>query len=90
MQYLNSGGLPELFNLNSEETKRHYVAAVKETILLRDIIQRYKIKDAKLLENIFSFLINNASNLISISNIVKYYKSRNKKTSYETVANYIN
>ncbi|MCD4795133.1 MAG: ATP-binding protein [Bacteroidales bacterium] len=90
LQYLNSGGLPELFNLSNEETKRHYVTAVKDTILLRDIIQRYKIKDAKLLEDIFSFLINNASNLISINNIVNYYKSKNKKTSYETIANYIN
>ena len=90
LQYLNTGGLPELFNLNNDETKRHYITAVKDTILLRDIIQRYKIKDAKLLEDIFSFLINNASNLISINNIVNYYKSKNKKTSYETIANYIN
>lgn len=89
LQYLNSGGLPELFNLINEETKRHYISAIKNTILLRDIIQRYQIKDAKLLDDVFSFLINNASNLISINNIVNYYKSKNKKTSYETIANYI-
>ena len=89
LQYLNSGGLPELFNLQSEETKRHYISAVKDTILLRDIIQRHKIKDAKLLEDIFVFLVNNASNLISINNIVNYFKSRNRKTNYETVSNYI-
>jgi len=73
----------------NQETKRHYISAIKNTILLRDIIQRYQIKDAKLLDDIFSFLINNASNLISINNIVNYYKSKNKKTSYETIANYI-
>ncbi len=90
IQYINSGGLPELFNLNNEISKRQYVSAVKDTILLRDIVQRYKINDAKLLDDIFTFLINNASNLISINNIVNYFKSKNRKTSYETVSNYIN
>jgi len=90
LQYMNTGGLPELFNLHEEEAKRHYVAAVKDTILFRDVIQRYNIKDAKLLEDIFLFLINNASNLISITNIIKYFKGKNRKTNYETIANYIN
>ena len=89
MQYINTGGLPELFNLNNENSIRQYVSAVKDTILLRDIVQRYKIKDAKLLDDIFTYLINNASNLISVNNIVNYFKSKNRKTSYETVANYI-
>ena len=42
-----------------------------------------------MLEDIFSFLVNNASNLISISSIVKYFAGKNRKTNYETVANYI-
>ena len=86
---MQSGGLPELIHLPNEETKQHYVSAVKDTVLLKDIIQRYKIKDAKLLEDLFAFLVNNASNLISISNIVKYFAGKNRKTNYETVANYI-
>ena len=90
LKYLNTGGIPELFNLQAEEAKRHYLSSLKDTVLLRDIIQRYKIKDAKLLEDIFVFLVNNASNLISINNIVNYFKSRNRKTNYETVSNYIN
>ncbi len=90
LQYLNMGGLPELFNLHNNEAKRHYVSALKDTILLRDIIQKYKIKDAKLLDDIFSFLVNNASNLISITNIINYFKSKNRKTNYETISNYIN
>jgi predicted AAA+ superfamily ATPase len=89
LQYLKSGGLPELFHLPNDETKRHYLSAIKDTVLLHDIIQRYNIKDTRLLEDIFSFLINNASNLISISSIVKYFASKNRKTNYETVANYI-
>jgi len=57
--------------------------------LLRDVIQRYNIKDARLLEDVFVYLVNNASNLLSISNLVSYFKSKNRKTNYETIANYI-
>jgi len=89
LQYLQTGGLPELFHLPNNETKRHYLSAIRDTVLLRDIIQRHNIKDARLLEDIFSFLVNNASNLISISSIVKYFAGKRRKTNYETIANYI-
>lgn len=89
IQYMESGGLPELFLLPNEETKRHYTNSVKDTVLLRDIIQRYAIKDPILLEDIFVYLVNNASNLVSVNNIVHYMKSKDRKTTYDTVANYI-
>ena len=89
IRYMNDGALPELFVLPNEETKRHYISAIKDTILLRDIIQRYSIKDAKLLDDVFSYLINNASNLISISNVVNFFKSNHRKTTYDTISNYI-
>jgi predicted AAA+ superfamily ATPase len=41
------------------------------------------------LEDIFIYLVNNASNLISINNIVNFFKSNNRKTTYDTVSNYI-
>lgn len=89
IKYLKSGGLPELFHLPNDETKRHYLSAVRDTVLLHDIIERYNIKDIRLLEDLFSFLVNNASNLISINSIVKYFAGKNRKTNYETIANYI-
>lgn len=89
LEYMNSGGLPELFMLQNQELKRNYVSAVKDTVLLRDIIQRYNIRDPKLLEDIFVFLVNNASNLISVSNIVKYFKGQGRRTSYDAVSAYI-
>lgn len=89
LDYLQTGALPELFHLPGNETKRHYVSAIKDTVLLRDIIQRYNIKDARLLEDIFMYLVNNASNMVSVSNIVNYFKSKNRKVNYETAANYI-
>ncbi|GHV14813.1 ATPase [Fibrobacterales bacterium] len=89
IDYMESGALPELFVLPNDETKRNYTSAIKDTVLLRDIIQRHNIKEPKLLEDIFVYLVNNASNLISITNIVNYFKSNNRKTTYDTVSSYI-
>jgi predicted AAA+ superfamily ATPase len=89
IDYLQSGGLPELFSLPDQESKSHYIAAIKDTVLLRDIIQRHAIKEPKLLEDIFIYLVNTASNLLSVNNITNYFKSQGRKTSYDTIANYI-
>lgn len=89
ISYMNSGGLPELFMLPKEELKRNYISAIKDTVLLRDIIQRYSIREPKMLEDIFTYLVNNASNLISITNIVKYFKNQGRKVSYDAISNYV-
>lgn len=89
LEFLQTGGMPELFQLSQEEVKRNYISSLKDTVLLRDIIQRHSIKDACLLEDVFIYLVNNASNLVSIRNIVNYFKSNARRTSYDTVAAYI-
>ncbi|HBG42051.1 MAG TPA: AAA family ATPase [Porphyromonadaceae bacterium] len=89
IEYMSSGGMPELFMLPDQELRRNYISALKDTVLLRDIIQRYHIKDARLLEDIFIYLVNNASNLLSVRNISNYFKSSGRKTSYDTVSAYI-
>lgn len=89
INYMESGALPELFILPNEETKRNYVSAIKDTVLLRDIIQRYNVKNPQLLDDLFTYLVNNASNIISINNIVKFFKSKNRSSTYDTIANYI-
>ena len=88
-QYMMSGGLPELMHLHHEEMRRNYLSSIRDAILLRDVVQRFHIKDTRLLEDIFAFLVNNASNLVSVNNIIQWFKSRNRKTNYETVSNYI-
>ena len=89
MAYMDGGGLPELFMLQKQELKRNYISAIKDTVLLKDIIQRNNIRDPKLLEDIFVFLVNNASNPISISSIVKYFKGQGRRVSYDAISNYI-
>ncbi|MDR0646397.1 MAG: ATP-binding protein [Elusimicrobiota bacterium] len=89
LSYLQSGALPELFSFSNEEAKRNYISSVKDTVFLRDIIERRKVAEPKLLEDIFAYLINNSASLVSIANIVNFFKSKNRKTTYDTVANYI-
>lgn len=89
MAYLQKGGLPELYNLPTIESQKQYVASVKDTILLRDIVKRKPIRDVRLLDNIFIYLVNNASNLFSIQNLINFFKSKSRKVSYDTLSNYL-
>ena len=89
LRYLKEGGLPELINLPDEEVKQRYVAGLRDSIMLKDIVKRYSIKDVGLLESLFAYLVNNASNMISITGIVNFIKSRGNKSTYDTVAAYI-
>ncbi len=89
LDYMSTGGLPELIHLQNEETKRHYLGALRDTILLRDVIQRHQIKDSSLLTDVFKYLANNISTLTSITNLVNYFSSKKRSTTYDTIASYI-
>jgi hypothetical protein len=90
LKFLHEGALPELFHLPTDESKFHYLSSLKDTIILRDIVQRFAIKDTALLLDIFNYVCNNVSNLFSVNNVVNYFDSKKRKTNYETVANYLN
>lgn len=89
LKFLQTGGMPELINFNNDEVTFNYIESLKNTIILKDIVVRYKVKDVQLLESIFKFIMTNIGSLTSISSIVKYYKSVNKTTNYETISSYI-
>jgi predicted AAA+ superfamily ATPase len=89
LKYMQSGGLPEMFNFEQEELHRHYTESLRNTIVLRDIVGRHNIKDLSLLEDVFKFLSVNIGNLTSFSSIVNYFNSKQKKTNYETISSYV-
>ena len=89
LAYMQDGGYPELLNFTDTEIKRNYMSALKDTVLLKDVIRRYAIKDVRLLEDLFTYVTNNAANLLSVSNIANYIKSKGRKSSYDTVSAYI-
>ena len=89
LRFIKDSGLPELINLPDDEVKQRYVAGLRDSIMLKDIVKRYAIKDIGLLETLFAYLVNNASNMISITGIVNFIKNRGNKSTYDTVAAYI-
>lgn len=89
MRYMADTGMPETLWLPNEEIKTSYMQSLKDTIVLRDIITRKAVKDPQLLDLLFAFAANSASNLISITNIANYISSNRYKTSYETVDKYL-
>ncbi len=88
-KFLRSSALPETAKMQGSETKRFYFKSLKDTILLQDIMNRYNIRDAALLEDLFLFVLHNIGNLTSIPSIIKYFKSKNRKTDYSTLSNYL-
>lgn len=89
IRYIQTSGLPEIYNIDSKDIHRHYFQSLKDTILLKDIMHRHQIRDYVLLEDLFLFLLHNVGNLISIPSIVKYFKSRQRKADYTTLSAYI-
>jgi predicted AAA+ superfamily ATPase len=89
LDYLKMGGLPEMLTFTDEEIRTHYVDDLKNTIILRDIVRRKQVKDIKLFEDIFKFITLNIGNLTSLLAIVKFFKSKQISTNYETLSTYV-
>ncbi len=62
---------------------------MKNTIILKDIVARYKIKDIFLLEALFDYLTDNIWNLFSLNSITNKLKSQNITTNHNTVWSYL-
>ena len=88
--YLKYGGLPGIHNLNFEdEIVFQYINSIFNTILLKDIVARFSIRDISLLEKITAFVFDNCGSITSSKKIADYLKSQHIKTGVDTVQNYI-
>ena len=90
MTYLNYGGLPGLrtVGLDNEEQVWAYLASVFNTIMLKDIIERYDIRNIPFLNNLIAFYADTTGKLTSANSISKYMKSQNKKVSSNLILLY--
>jgi hypothetical protein len=66
-----------------------YINSIYNTILLKDVVARYAIRDVTLFERISSFVYDNIGNITSAKKISDYIKSQHIKVSVDTVQNYI-
>lgn len=91
MHYLIIGGLPGLLAFKTEEKSQinDYLEGVYNTILVKDIVSREKVRNVTQLENIIRFVADNIGKPVSVANIVRYMTSKGEKISDETVSNYL-
>lgn len=89
--FLRFGGLPGIHQMKWEENRiMQYLTDIYNSVLLKDVIARNKIRDTALLESIVQYLMDNIGNTFSAKTISDFLKSQGRKLSTETVYNYLN
>ena len=89
-KYLLAGGMPYLANLRyEEEPSRQYLADLFNSVQLKDIVKRYKVRDVDLLERIIAYVMANMGTTFSASSLAKFLKSEQRTVAAETILNYI-
>lgn len=89
-EYLRYGGLPTITDLlDNKDTIGPFLEGIYNTVLMKDVIERNEVRDAALLENILKFIAANVGNIVSTNKISSYLTSSGRKTSSETVDNYL-
>src|SRR5690554_2259778 len=90
VEYLRKGGFPVVHTANYDEDSTYKVVRdIYASVILRDTIQRYKIRDIELLERVIRFAFDNIGNTFSGKNIADYFKSQYRKTDVNTIYNYL-
>ena len=89
-RYLVQGGMPFLYQFPfQDESVKQYLNDIYSSIILKDIAERYKIRDLEQLKRIFLYFITGIGHTFSAGNIIKYLKNERRSLSMETVYNYI-
>ncbi len=87
--YLTWGGMPQRFWFTGEREVRTYLSDLFDSIVMKDIVTRFKVKDPDLLARLTDYLLDNSARLFSANNIVKYLQKDGRKVSTSTVYNYL-
>jgi hypothetical protein len=89
-EYMKFGGLPYLINLNNEiQVAYEYLTSIYNTILLKDVVARFNIRNVKFLENLVAFLSDNLGSIVSSKKISEYLKSQKINISTQVVIDYL-
>ncbi|RJQ54872.1 MAG: ATP-binding protein [Nitrospiraceae bacterium] len=90
LKYIKYGGLPYLINLElSDEVVYDYLKSVNNTILFKDVVARYNIRNVAFLERLVEYVADNAGSLVSAKKISDFLKSQKTKISPNVVLNYL-
>lgn len=89
-KYLVAGGMPYLSNLQyADEPSHQYLTDLFNSVMLKDIVKRNKVRDVDLLERILAFVTANVGTTFSATSLSKFLKSEHRTVAPETILNYI-
>ena len=88
-RYVVEGGLAGSYLYKDEASRIGYVREVYQTILRRDIVQRFKLPDSRVLERLAEFLMDNIGNVTSANNAAESLVADRVPTNHVTVGNYL-
>lgn len=89
LDYVIWGGMPQRFQFQTEAETKVFLTDLYNSIVLRDIVQRNKIKEVDGLNRLVEYMVTNTSQTFSAVSITKYFESINRKISTETLYGYL-
>ena len=87
--YTIKGGLAGSYAYKTEKDRINYIKEVYETIVTRDLVQKYALPDTLVLQRLSEFLMDNVSNLTSPNKVSQLLTASNTQTNHVTVGKYI-
>lgn len=88
-QYMKLGGMAGSYTYKNDSDKSKYVRDVYDTILIRDLVKKYRLGSSTVLKKVAGYLMDNVSNLSSSRNISNALVADGTETNHMTVGNYI-
>ena len=89
-KYLLSGGMPYLANIRyAAEPSKQYLHDLFNSVQLKDIVKRNRIRDVDLLERIIAYVMANVGTTFSANSLAKFLKNEKRTVAPETILNYI-
>ena len=87
--YVMSGGLSGAYVYSEKDDQASYIKDVYTTIIKRDLVDKYGIKEEALLDSLTDYMMDNISNLTSASKISNVFKQNKVETNHITIGNYM-
>ena len=87
--YVTEGGMAGSYVYKDQDARYDYIEEVFNTLIVRDIRQKYKIRNTALMDRLVDFLMDNISNLTSARTIADTFNSHKDKINHKTVGAYM-
>ena len=87
--YIKWGGMPQQFMQTDDLSKKTYLNDIYDSIIIKDIVKRFNIKDIDLLNRIVTYILTTPSQTFSPDRLKKYFESVSRNVSLETLYNYL-